>query len=290
MEYSHVVWQIEPTAESLSDYDFYVLRSGGQAGPYEVVGGPLVDQYIWRDNRAREGRVWAPYYYRIRVVNRATSATEEYGARTPEEVKDGLDPGGVSRDPDPPFDAREAIYRMRLLLNKFGRSAYLFQRRVFGQRCSTCWDEVKSVRTVSQCQECFDTGFVTGFFRPITTRIILLGNPGKSDHLDGMRRSEPTQKRFRFSGYPEVKPQDIVVDSKNGRWRANIVEPSYRDEALVSQVVTCSRVPKTDVEYKLPIRGIDPIRVDFADELNFRPAYNLEALTERRNRYHPPEV
>lgn len=289
-EYAHIVWQIEPTAEDITEYDFYVLRSGGQSGPYTVVGGPLVDQYIWRDNRAKDGSLWAPYYYRIRVVHRSSGNEQDYGERTPEETQDGTDIGGVSRNAPPPADALESIYRMRLLLDRFGRDIFLFQRRVFGQRCPDCWDEIKSVRTISNCRTCYDTGFVAGFFRPIATRVLNANNPNKADYPDAEMRKQPAQKSFRFSAYPEVKPRDVVIDSRNDRWRANLINPSERGESLVSQVVTCARIPKSDIEYSLPLRGIDPIRLEFEDELNHRPAYNLEALSNRKNRYHPPEV
>lgn len=289
-EYSHVVWQIEPTAETLADYDFYVYRSGGQAGPYTVVGGPLVDQYIWRDSRARDGQLWAPYYYRILVVHRATAAQQMYGARSPQEVSEGLDPGGVSRDPEPPFDAKEAIYRMRLLLKTHGRDIFLFQRRAFGQKCPECWDAVKSTRRMSHCQTCFDTGFVSGFFRPIATRVMNARNPVKADALTDVSRRQTVEKSFRFSAYPEIKPRDLIVDSTNNRWRANIIDPSHRGDTLVSQLVTCSRIPKPDIEYEVPVRGIDPVRVEFDAELNRKPAYNLESLMSLRNKAYPLEV
>jgi hypothetical protein len=289
-DYAIVTWQIDPTAEDLSGYRFFVLRCEGEAGPYIDLSGPLEDLFLWRDNTAFDGRRWRDFYYRIRVVHLATGDYAEYGRRDPKEVFErGLDPGGVSKEPEPSLVGREIARRQRLLLRTtLGRPIIVFQVRTFGQRCPSCWDPLKQQKTLSYCASCYGSSFNGGYFRPILTYGQVVEQVMASEPT--MIRIEPGEALLRLDNFPHLKPQDVVVEIENTRWRVARVQPSEHQRALISQSALLTRIGKKDVEYRLPIQGIDPVRLDLLNEHEYLGAANPEAFSEYRNRLLPPKV
>lgn len=290
VDYAHVIWQIEPTTEDLSLYNFYVLRSGGQEGPYETVSSPLVDTYVWRDNWSQDVRAWGGHYYRILVEHRGTGETQEFGQRTPEEVTEGHAIGGVSYLPEPTPIGRE-ISRRQDLVNRIyaGRDYLIFQRRVFGQRCPTCWDPIQRQMSESRCKTCFGSSFVGGYYRPIQVALSKSVAP-RVDDLGPMKKQSEAVS-FRLASFPEIKPGDMIVEVLgNRRWRVNQVVPSYVQGALVSQQLVGALIIKSDIEYSVPVRGIDPIRFEAIAAHHYEGAVNTESQIEIRNRRDPLEV
>lgn len=288
-EYVHVVWKIEDTEEDTSAYDFYVLRSGAETGPYDVMSGPLVDTFVWRDNASPSLRLDESYYYRVRVVHRASSRTLEFGRRPFAEVLDGKDPGGASRRPGPNLVAREISRRLGIGLSQFeGRTVWIYPIRAFGARCSECWNSTLQERS-SWCTSCYGSGFAGGFYTPLQVFAGRSVSP-VGVRLDQIGTTEPTIKAFKIGPYPEVKVNDVVIESTNDRWRVNSVEPSEMQGALVSQNLICARIPRSDVEYLLPLKGVDPIRLADTEERQFVSPTNLESLVAYRNQSKPREV
>ena len=73
LDHLDLSWEIPAVDEIIGDYDFYVLRSiDGAAGPWETLAGPFVNTYLFRDPGVNLLHKWREYFYRIRVVNRAT--------------------------------------------------------------------------------------------------------------------------------------------------------------------------------------------------------------------------
>lgn len=292
-DYAHVLWQVEPTSSSdpVTDYNFYVLRSGAQSGPYEIIGGPISDTYIFRDNRAKDRGFWVDYYYRIRAEHISSGEYVDYGSRTPEEVDEGLDPGGVSKDPEPSLIAQEIIYRHRLSLSSYsGRYCFIFPIRTFGSHCPECWNDLHGQRTKSKCTLCYGSSFVGGYHTPVQVHLQTIQDDVEQPGLVSTGKREPAEKSFFLANFPEVKLRDIIVEATNDRWRVAAVQSSRVQGALVSQRLTCTRVPKRDIEYELPVRGIDPIRFDPADERHYIGAHNPSNLIEGRNKWKPREL
>ncbi len=289
-EYVHVTWQLEPTVEDVGDYDFFVLRSEGQAGPYELLSGPLVDTYVFRDNRALDTSLNRTLYYRVRVTHRISLATAEYGSRSPEEIGSGLDPGGVSRDPAPTLIAREIAYRTRVANRAYaGRLVWIFQVRTWGTRCKDCWNPLLKQKKKEHCETCYQTSWAGGYHRPIEVSARLVSEQ-PSGQLMPWGRVDPDQVVFRLPEFPEIKPGDVLVEPENDIWRIVRCPPSHVQGSLVGQTAICGRIIKTDVEYRIPIRGVDPIRFEPIDSRQYTNPSNLEAHEASKNKFQPPEV
>jgi hypothetical protein len=96
---------------------------------------------------------------------------------------------------------------------------------------------------------------------------------------------------FRLASFPEIKPGDMIVEVLgNRRWRVNQVVPSYVQGALVSQQLVGALIIKSDIEYSVPVRGIDPIRFEAIAAHHYEGAVSTESQIEVRNRRDPLEV
>jgi hypothetical protein len=238
-DFLDVSWEVEDTVEDIRDYDFFVQRSEGIEGPYDEIGGPLADEFMFRDVQAPLFHRWRQLYYRIRTVNRATSEEEISPSNQPIASKDLI--------------AAE-IQRLEFIrLNEFvGRRAIVMQKRTFGQRCVTCWDVIKQRIRISRCKDCFGVGFVRGYMKPVET-LIQIEPSTQTEQLQDTGKTQHNVVSARAFIFPFLKPGDMVVEAENNRWR---VTSSFYVEQLrhpVAQQVALIQIPDTDIEYIIPL-------------------------------------
>ena len=62
-----IYWEIEPTNEDIQEYEFFVERSEAEAGPFDIIAGPLIDRYFFRDSDVFTISTTRTYFYRIRA-------------------------------------------------------------------------------------------------------------------------------------------------------------------------------------------------------------------------------
>lgn len=237
LNYMELSWETDAhRAESLTS-QMYVLRAGSPEGPFDTVGGPLVDTYRFRDYVAPLRGSFQYLYYKIRV--------EGAGGLSESEV--------VSSDPRPPLDALEIIRAENLLFREYvGRPCALYSVRTFGMRCPGCFDPVTQRRTVASCLTCYNTGFMRGFHRPIMVYAQI--DPfAKTQQNTQQMVMEQANTQARMGVYPKLKPRDVLVETENVRWRVMGVTTTERLRAPVRQEVTLFKIPLGDIEYKLPI-------------------------------------
>lgn len=238
IDFFEVSWKLKPTSEDLLDYTFQVLRSEAGGGPFAPVSPELEDQYIFVDKTIRVGNDFREWFYKILVKCKADGTTKEFGP---------ADPG-----PDADLIALELRKHMNLLFREFnGRRCWVLPVRTFGQRCS-CWDVILSKRTQSNCATCFDTGFVRGYHTPIESWISIdPDQKSKQDFNVGPTQQSNTTARLGY--FPPLKPQDVVVEAENIRWRVVQVSGTEQLRAPVHQEIQMHKIPSSDIEYRIPI-------------------------------------
>jgi hypothetical protein len=249
LDHLDVFWEIEnfssssgdATPHEIFDYEFFVLRSGDSAmGPFDTIAGPFRDRYMMRDVQVSLLHKWRQYYYKIRVVSRKTGESKDFG------------PAG-NFSPGPDLIAAEIVRQEDVLFREHsGRKAYLFNRRTFGPRCS-CWDDTLQRRTRSGHLPCYDTGFLGGYMSPIEIHV-QIDPPGKVKQATALGDIQPGDTAGRMICFPPVNPDDIIVEAENKRWKVMRVVPTERLRAIVRQEFVLHEIPKTDVEYELPVR------------------------------------
>ena len=248
IDYLDIYWDLEDAFEDINRYEFLVERAETEFGPYVAVSDGMVDKYHFRDTTVR-GRhsYYNKIYYRVTVRNRETGSSESYPTL-----------GGARLAAKPDLVALEMARLNNLKLKEFaGRKLWIFPKRKTGQRCSLCFDPVSQRKLRSQCTHCFDTSWVGGFHAPIEAYGVVVTPNEQTIHANfGNVENENTT--LMIGNYPELYEGDIIVEAENVRWRvASTMSKIKKARSLVRQQVALHRIPKGDVEYKLPINMTD---------------------------------
>lgn len=260
----YISWEIGNTFEDVLDYDFRIQRSESPEGPWDTLTETFVDKYQFVDNRVdvmtRKHRQW---FYRIEAVNRRTSESALFGPS--------------HRSPRPDLIAIEQRRQAALMLRTvMGRRAWLFPVRTFGQQCTSCYDPVTHQRAGAQCRECYGTTFSRGYMDPIEVWVQFEPTPKTSVTTDSERTEETPIARAHVAYYPEVKPNDLLVEAENRRWEVASVEAPERLRAPVRQDLTLTELNAGDPAFDVPLDVQDLLTSDFANPFNFRPSRDVE--------------
>lgn len=263
IDYNQITWCVEDTMKDVLDYTFQVLRSESATGPFEPASVEFEDRYQFIDNRVKVGDIYRQYHYVIRVRNKQTGETQDFGPN--------------AKAPEPTLVAMELRKHMNLLMREFiGRRCWLLPVRTFGQRCAACWNPRLKKRTKSGCRTCFDTGFTRGYHQPVEFWISL--DPQPSDNQESnLGRIQQQNTTGRAAHFPPVKPGDLLIEPENVRWKIRTRTTTQEQRAIVTQEVRVHRVPETDVEYTIDIDVGAPMEsLFYTPSRNYSNPQNLD--------------
>lgn len=266
VDFNEISWKVKATSQDLLDYTFQLLRSEGPAGPFAPISPEMDDRYFYVDNFIRGGHDFRTAFYVIRVRNKQTDETRDFGP---------ADPG-----PDPDLIATELRKHMNLLFREFiGRRCWVFPVRTFGQRCG-CWNPTLQKRTQSHCATCYDTGFVRGYMTPIEAWMSIDPDP-KAEQTMSVGNTSQSNTTARMGFFPPVKPRDIIVEPENARWRVTQVTGTEQLRVVVHQEVQLHKIPITDIEYKIKFDpGGSLSNMWLGPARNFTNPHNLESFRD----------
>lgn len=238
LDFHELTWKLEDTSEDVLDYSFQVLRSESPNGPFDELSIQFDDRYVFIDNVIQVANKWRKYYYLVRVFHKASGEFKDFGP--------------VSKEPDADIVARELRRHMFLLFREFaGRRCWILPARTFGKRCD-CWNAALQKRTRSGCLLCFDTGWIRGYMSPIETWIQFDPSANSNQYTNvGKQQQQNTTARFAY--YPQVKPEDLVIEGENRRWKILSVTGTEQGRAVVHQEVQLHEVPPKDIEFRVPL-------------------------------------
>jgi hypothetical protein len=246
VESREVSWELPITSIDARDYTFQVLRSESPRGPFEPVSEPFIDRYLFVDRRLPVGNKWRQLWYTIRTRHRVS---DEF-----------VDSAPATQEANPDLLAQYARREQQLLLTRFtGRACWLFKKRTFGTRCTSCWDIVLKKRTRSSCYDCYDTGFLRGYLNPIEIWV-QIDPPGQSKQNLATQIENEVYTSARMSYFPNVSVGDVLVELENIRWRVTRITRSERLRAPVKQELVLLQVQNTDIEYRLPVNVDEALR------------------------------
>lgn len=229
IDYLDIYWDVAPCFEDLDDYQFTVLRSDNEFGPFYAVTPPLVGKFHVRDNSIKgQHSKYTRLYYRVQATHRVSGES----SYTPEL-------GGAKLAAAPDLVALEMARLNNLRLKEFsGRMVWIFAKRHTGQRCSVCFDVVTQRKMRSGCSSCYDTGWRGGFYAPVETYATIMEDSGS----------------IALGNYPEVNEGDVIVEAENMRWRVgSSIVKTLKARAMIRQQAGIVSVPTNDIEYQLPI-------------------------------------
>jgi len=214
-----LTWTFEATTEALSGYSIDVYRSeapdnADALDSYDLVeAGISPSTYSYTDISVsglyHHNRTW---YYKLLISGIGTSSYDIVPTI----------PAYVSDDStNRPWI--EILRRKQLVMNRTdnrysGIDLYLLKRRTWGTRCTDCWDEITQRITEANCSVCLGTGWVDGYFDPISVRGMLNPAP-KFNEINMFGEWMPSDTLLTMLNFPPLKSKDMVVDSTNGeRW------------------------------------------------------------------------
>lgn len=265
LDFIDLHWEIESFARStdiITAYQFFIYRSESPEGPFELIAGPFEDRFQLRDFSPNLLHKWRQLYYKLRVVHKPSS--EE------------MDAGVTTLDAEPDLIALEIVRQEDLLLRNFiGRRCFLFPVRTFGEKC-TCYDNSLGRTTKSNCVVCFDTGFLGGYLRPIDFYMQFDPDAKSPSPTSIKGETQPRNTSGRLICYPPVKPNDLIIEAENRRWRVITQTQTERLRSVVHQELSLHMVVKGDVEYKLPVNLSELNNQAWADERNFSNPQHID--------------
>lgn len=260
LDHIDIFWEVadyfnnQPTDEIILAYSFQILRSESPAGPWTALTEPFKDQYYFRDVSPALLHKWRELYYLLRLTDLRTSEVRDFG------------PTAQLAEPD--LIALEIMRQEDVLFREYaGRRCWLFPVRTFGPKC-ICYDRVKGKKTRSNCVTCFDTGYLGGFLSPIEC-FVQIDPSSTANQKTPLGQQQTNNVSARLTSFPPMKPDDILVEAENRRWKVVTVAMTARLRAVVHQELTLHEIPRGDVEYKLPVMVSDIKNIQPSAERNF---------------------
>lgn len=239
IDYNELSWELVDTSEDVYDYTFQVFRSESPSGPFDALTEPFQDRYLVLDNTLRTGHRWRKYFYKIRTARLA-------------DPDDFIETEPTAKEPDPDLIVLELRRHHQLLFQEFaGRRCWVLPARTSGQRCS-CWNPNLKQRTRSGCSTCYDTGFVRGYLHPIEQWIQIDPSP-KTKTTMNVGNAQQSNTTMRMAFYPPLKPDDLVIEAENRRWKVVTVTQTEKGRATLHQEVSLHEVPPKDIEFKIEL-------------------------------------
>jgi hypothetical protein len=241
LEFLIVSWSIAPLNRDLNDFTFSIYRSQGQhPNDFVLVKDGLKSTFTWKDTGANQLSKHRKWFYKIRATEDDTGDYAESKIEGNPEIRDRT---GIS-----------IIRRQEMLLRtKVGVPAFVVAERTTGQRCDTCWDEVKQRVSKANCDKCYNTGFIKGFMTPIQANINFNPSP-KVVQIMGFGELQPNQTTAWMGPFPEVKPRDIIVEEGVGtRWRVVQTSTTRKRRLIIHQNLVLKEINRSDVEWEIPI-------------------------------------
>lgn len=252
---AEIFWALVPTDEPLINARFRVLRSEAPDGPYVDISGPLVNTFHFVDHVNLKSK-FDNVSWRIRVEDVQSGVTVDYPNGTPDEsftFHPLLDRVALLGDFGPDYIALEIVRNLNLLLRRFtGTLCAFLPARTMGPRCTLCYDKLKMKQKLSTCPECYGTSFQGGFYNPVNV-FVDLNPPPSVVQISNFARSQVKNSVLLMANYPIAKPNDVIVDRANARWRIVQVNTVTEKRYVVQQVLGVEEIEKGDSEYLFPL-------------------------------------
>lgn len=263
IDHLDIFWEIGDTYEDTHDYTFTIERSESAMGPFDQISEPFSDKYFFRDVIVGLLHKWRQYWYRIKITKKSDSSVAY------SEV--------VSLTAKPDLVASEVRRLELLVMREFtGRLCWIFPRRTWGQRCPDCWDKVMKSKLRDQCEACYDTGYAYGYLDPIL-QVVQFDPSAKADQPTQVAKTQQQDTSARAPYFPPLKPDDIIIEAENRRWKVKRVSTTQRLRAVLHQELTLHEIPKSDIEYRIPVRVDDLRELQASPDRVFTNPHNLSA-------------
>jgi hypothetical protein len=143
------------------------------------------------------------------------------------------------------------------LLSRFaGISSYLFRRKNYGRRCTTCWNPVTEQVTRDNCPNCIGTSFEGGYWTPV--KIFLQYDPTPNNLVkDYVGQDEENIITAWTISMPDIRLGDILIrDNSWEGYEITKIQTTELQGNVVRQILTLTQLSKGAVEFQLISRNL----------------------------------
>jgi hypothetical protein len=281
-----IQWSVEDaTAAELAGLTFEVQRSGSpkhEGNEWETVAtGVSTVMYgdtLFEDNDgginnlSLDREIW----YRVVAVTtgavRYTSnAVDNEGSTPGRVINEGAHGLTVDSDetrptPDTVFHDNPRIQRrLQLVHRAVQRYAHIalemftgvrigvLKKRHFGVRCTVCFDKVLKQSLVSNCRNCYGTGWEGGYFPAVGT-LMRITEGDTQTQIEPEGETKLTRARAEFVDYPRLEKGDVIVELfSNRRWQVDGTSERKLRRNRVTQHMQVMELARTSVEYRVAV-------------------------------------
>lgn len=268
VDFNEVSWEVEPTTEDVLDYTFQVLRSEAAMGPFDELGEPFEDRYLFIDNAIKSLSRYRQLHYTVRVRRKSSGEYWDFGPETNSQEADLV--------------TSELRSHISLLMREFiGERCWVIPVRTFGTRCPSCWSATLKKRTRSGCRTCYDTSFIRGYMHPIESWVSFDPNPAV-EQFSEVSKLQVNDTTARMTYFPPLKPGDLIImPTDKVRYKVTQVSSTKHVGTPVHQEIQIHEIPQSAIEYLVPLKLCDELKNIFLKpERNFTNPQQLEALGE----------
>ena len=233
----------------LNKYSILVERSGGPEGPFDILTPiPLVNTFGFIDTTFNRDSIYRNVYYRLSATNKNTNEVN-YSAVI-NNIQDSMS-----------YIGKYVAMEDKILLERFiGTKCLLFIRKTFGTRCTNCYDPTRGKAITENCEVCWNTTFVDGFFSPIKIHIHI--DPRiKAVSKNEYGKNEKKDIESWMSCFPIISPGDFLVEVENDNQRFLIDNLSYVRDVLnlpIKQIPTLIRIDNSSILSRMPVDKAAP--------------------------------
>jgi hypothetical protein len=219
---------------------FTVYRSTSPEGEFAVIGEDI-DQSFFVDETANLYDDNVRYYYRVSGYVSGEKVSEDGPVTLQYNSVDKI--------------AGKVIYESRVVLRVMNNPPvfFLIKKRV-GSECPECWNAITKKVRYSGCLICNGTGIVEGYHQPIKTRISqdVSQLQMASDETDN-DKVKLTPIRAWVLNVPLLKPEDVMCDILNQRYKVVNVAPRTKSQYVIRQILDLVPLDKGHPAYQIEV-------------------------------------
>lgn len=126
----------------------------------------------------------------------------------------------------------------------------IYKRLHWGEKCTECYNEVLEAATTSDCESCLGTGFVGGYWNPISVLGKLEPLALSRNLLDRLNFQENVNTQAHMRAFPVLREDDIIHEKRrNVLWYAQAVQLVEHGRYPVKQLLELREIERNSPLY-----------------------------------------
>lgn len=237
-------WRLRETTQNLRMVRFVVFRGESPESMKAISNEiPFDELYEYVDVEPTLKVYQKNYYYRV-------DAREYRSNAVVQTFQSALFTWDIGEDLVGTYIIEEHEFKYRYIA---GAPAMVFKRKRNEVPCPDCFDPVMKRVTKSNCQTCYGTGKLGGFYKPIP--IWMDFNPeNEATAIAEFGEKQSGQTDGELSNYPLLDAGDIILDVlPNKLLRVENIMRAEKRQVVLRQLVRLNEVNRSDIEYKIPV-------------------------------------